>query len=108
MPLNTEIERNGEALKLCWGDFHLNAMYTAAIKESAPDTPLEGGGKVGDESCKILNFIMGVYYLHIPGCPLVERGEQTLLYQHEFVDPYDGEVFELLPGDVLRAWRSYK
>ena len=47
MPLNTEIERNGEALILCWGDFHLNAMYTAAIKESAPDTPFEGGGKVG-------------------------------------------------------------
>ena len=113
MPLETQIERSGKTLHVRWGYFHLNAMYTAAIKESVPN---KKGLIAGDEEKtfgeladgELINFgDCYIYGLSIPGCPLVERGEQTLLQTHTFTDTYDGEVFTLKPGDILRAWRSY-
>jgi hypothetical protein len=114
MPLETRILRNNEQRTLRWGYFHLNCMYTAAIKESVPEMKgliagddektfgdLEDGQFIDFSNCYI-------YGLNIPGCPLVERGEQTLLHRHEFTDLSDGEVFVLEPGDVLQAWRSHK
>lgn len=105
MPLNVEVIRARKPVQVRWGHFHLNAMYTAAVREAAPELELASGVTIG-EFDGIVDFAStGIYYLDIEA-PLVRRGEQTLLDTHEFVDPTDGEVFTLLPGDVLRAWRD--
>jgi len=108
MPLVTEIIRSGEPL-IGWDGFMLNCMYTAALRESCPDTEV---GKDGETLSTMpqdipLDFFWRnpVYCLHVPECPLVARGEQTLLQHHEF-DRGDGSTFELFPGDRVRAWRE--
>lgn len=110
MPLEVKVTRDGEAVSHIWDMFTLSCIYTAAIKETAPDTPINGnvknfgelpeGGWVDFSMCPI-------YYLDIPQCPLVSKGRQTLSRRHEF--RYNDErsvIFEA--GDVLHAWRSSK
>lgn len=116
MPLETQVLRGEEALKI-WalsedGYWPLNCMYTAAIKDSVPDRKglIAGDDEktFGDlEDGEIIDFRMcPIYYLDIPGCPLIERGEQTLLNRYEFHNGEHTITFE--PGDVLQAWRSHK
>jgi hypothetical protein len=110
MPLEVEVLRNGKMVKHTWDYFTLSCMYTAAIKETAPDTPINGKCKNFGELPEggWVDFSMApIYYLEIPQCPLVSRGKQTLTRRHEF--RYDEErtvIFEA--GDILRAWRSSK
>lgn len=112
MPLETEVIRDGETVKGIWayGYFTLSCMYTAAIKETAPDTPVNGEvenfGQL-EEGAWVDFSLAPIYYLDIPQCPLVSRGKQTLTRRHEF--PYDDDftlVFE--KGDILKAWRVSK
>ena len=118
MPLNTSITRNGELLRLHWGDFYIAAMALAAsfdddtcengfnspskvyetdprTFECYPDAPFPIQGDVA--------FMMASYPM-IGRTPLNE-GSYTLTKRHKFIDTVDGEVLELLPGDVLNAWR---
>jgi len=115
MPLNTQIIRNGEPLKLHWGDFHIAAMALAASFEV-------GEGPIGDPT-KIYADELHVHpYMGFPitrriafmlsdygalsKTPLNE-GRYTLKHTHTFTDLTDGEMLELLPGDELVAYRSF-
>lgn len=113
MPLNTQIIRKGKSLKVSW-DYHtLSAMYTAAIKEGAPDYP----GLIASDAEKTFGDLdegeyiwfgdCYIYGLEIPGCDLTEKGEQTLTESHTFKFP-EGASLTLLPGDILSAYRSHK
>lgn len=110
MPLETQVLRNNKPRKDIVWDYHtLSCMYTAAIKETAPDYEYQDGktfGELGDGEW--VDFSMApIYYLDIPKCPLVKRGEQTLLETHIF-DKGEGKSLIFLPGDTLTAWRSSK
>lgn len=129
MPLNTQILRNGETLKLKWTDFHVAAMVCASSWDAGKG-PFEnntpkfkwGGGETipkewrgKDESlypevpCPITpydGFKLAMY--HVIGATPLNNGPYTLKKKHKFVDTTDSEVLELLPGDVLKAWRSHK
>lgn len=104
MPLVVEILRKGKPLKITWDYFALSCMYTAAVKEAAPDTEYQEGKTFGDlPEGKYVDFSMTpIYYLDWP-VPLVKKGQQTLKRRHEFAE---GKLV-LLPGDVLKAWREY-
>lgn len=121
MPLETQVlrrnvkflpehERGWESVDHIWDYFTLSCMYTAAIKETAPDTPINGEVEnFGElpEGAWVDFSLTPIYYLNIPECPLVSRGKQTLSRRHEF--RYNDErtvVFEA--GDILKAWRSSK
>ena len=113
MPLEVEVLRDGEPDNHTWDYFTLSCMYTVAIKETAPDTPVDSSNPLIKSFADLpegawIDFSMTpIYYLDIPECPLVTRGKQTLKKRHEF--RYDDErtvVFE--KGDVLHAWRSSK
>lgn len=112
MPLEVEVLRDGEPRQLSWDYFTLSCMYTVAIKEGAPnhkgllaDDKTFGELKEGEW----IDFSMvPIYYLDIPGCKLVEKGTQKVKRHHEFYDKDGNVVLEFEPGDVFRAWRSYK
>lgn len=72
MPLNTQIIRDRQPLKLRWGWWHVGCMMEAAEAE---------------------------------GANLLSEGAVTLESAHRFVDPSDGEILSLQPGDVLTAYR---
>lgn len=76
MPLMTRIERNGEALVLRWGWFHVEAMTEVADEESGEERYLQ------------------------------RNGSWTVRNEYEFEDAADGEVFVIKPGDVLSMWRQ--
>jgi hypothetical protein len=108
MPLETQVFRNNVPRKdIVWDFFTLSCMYTVAIKEAAPEYEYQEGKKFGDlEDGEWIDFSMApIYYLDIPKCPLVKRGEQTLLETHTF-DRGEGKSLIFLPGDRLTAYRS--
>jgi len=113
MPLETEIIRDGKPRQVKWDYFTLSCMYTVAIKEAAPDTPIKRSdgtdATFGDLAVgEWIDFSMEpIYYLNIPHCPLVTRGRQTVLFTHKFERP-DGKKLIFRQGDVLRAWRTHK
>jgi len=119
MPLNTSITRNGELLRLHWGNFHIAAMALAAsfdddtctnsisdpagiylkdprMFECYPDAPFP--------VTRNLAFTL-TNYGALSKTPL-NMGSYTLKRKHKFMDLEDGEVLELLPGDILTAIRS--
>lgn len=119
MPLATQIIRDGEPLKLHWGEFHVAAMALAASFDSedcgnaisAPEKIYEGHGDPREWECypdapfpvsQLVAFLLSSYAA-LSNTPL-SGGEYTLKGKHKFHDQADGEVLELLPGDVLKAW----
>lgn len=115
MPLNTEVIREGETVKGIWkyGYFTLSCMYTAAIKDQAPDTAFDsyedGTEKTfGDlEEGKHVDFsLTPIYYLDID-CDLVRKGSQVLANSYSF-RYNDDFTLEFKAGDTLKAWRSSK
>jgi hypothetical protein len=117
MPLQTQIIRDGEVMKLKWGGFHVAAMVIAASADS-------GQGPYKDMSAfqKEIKDLMekqdavGVNpsdvwslmdYGAISATPMGTGGEYELKERWVFHDNSDGEVLELLPGDILRAWRGH-
>lgn len=121
MPLETSITRNGKLLQLRWGGFHLAAMILAATIDSGKgpfeDNTLEGligkenAGKYPQQAISInpadANAIIGFGYPTLFATPL-GNGNYTLKSAHRFEDTEDGEILELLPGDVLSAHRTMK
>ena len=114
MPLNTQIVRDGKILPVRWGYWHVNLMFTVTTVEQEPDREYAEGktfGQLGSIEHEgqtydcFVEFYAGVYYLDYQ-TDLCRKGEQTLTAAHRYIDPADGEVFEFLPGDVLRAWRA--
>lgn len=119
MPLITQITRDGEPLTLTWGDFHVAAMVIAAALDSGkgpwaentihgiasqwedkltyPADPLPISFKDAWSICS---------YPVIAATPLND-GPYTLTKPHRFIDQRDGEVLDLLPGDILSAYRSF-
>ena len=110
MPLATEIKRDGETLNPPWGwdYFTLSCMYTAAVKEAAPETEYQDGKTFGDlpEGIYVDFAWTPIYYLDWD-IPLIKKGQQILKQEHRFQRTRDHD-FVLKPGDVLRAWREYK
>lgn len=112
MPLETQIMRAGVPRKVTWDYFTLSCMYTVAIKEDAPETPIRRNdgteatfGDLGEGEW--IDFSMEpIYYLDID-CGLVKRGKQTVRFTHKFDRP-DGNRLIFKPGDILTAWRSSK
>lgn len=115
MPLNTQIVRNGEPIRLPngWGGFHMAAMVYASAFEATdgPNAHMAPNEELNypDEPQAITpgNVMAAADYGAIASTPL-NGGSYTLKERHKFIDITDGEVLELLPGDELRAWRSMK
>lgn len=115
MPLNTQIIRNGEPMKLHWGNFHIAAMALAAAFD-AKEGPLGDMTKIYENVEHVHPYMpfpiargiafMLTEYGALSKTPLNE-GSYTLKYGHSFIDLADGEVLELLPGDELVAYRSW-
>jgi hypothetical protein len=111
MPLNTQIMRDGKNLPVRWGGFHVGAMVLAASWDSGTG-PFEDNSPPTDidyptEPCPLSfrDAFSLMSYPVIATTPL-NKGEYTLTGTHRFIDTSDGELFELLPGDILRAWRD--
>lgn len=111
MPLSTQIIRNGEPLVLRWGSFHIAAMAIAASVDKG-EGPLSDLSKIYDAEfasfdpfpiSSQLAFILTDYGA-LGKTPLNE-GRYTLTKRHAFCDASDGEILELLPGDILVAYR---
>ncbi|HSW91514.1 MAG TPA: hypothetical protein VLG09_02620 [Candidatus Saccharimonadales bacterium] len=114
MPLNTQIKRDGDALIIAWGSFHVAAMIIAASYDSGkgpfedntePEMAVnketgERGHYISPSDCFLL-----CDYGHIAMTPLND-GPYTLTRSYTFVDGMDGEVFTLQAGDVLKMWRD--
>jgi hypothetical protein len=126
MPLNTEIIRSGETLKLRWGHFHIAAMALAASFDdpecknsiNAPWKVYEGD-PVGDpafwECYPDMPFPISSQvrfwltdYSALAKTPL-NFGAYTLKAKQSFIDVADAdhEVLRLLPGDELHAVRGW-
>jgi hypothetical protein len=115
MPLNTQIIRNGEPLKLHWGDFHIAAMALASsfeVKKGPLGDPtkiyvdeLHVHPYIGFPISRGIAFILSDYGA-LGNTPLND-GDYTLKLTHRFTDLVDGEVLDLLPGDKLIAYRSW-
>lgn len=116
MPLNTQILRNGKALSIRWGGFHVAAMALASAFDSG-EGPLADITKIyavepalfdcyPDAPFPISRSIEFhlTSYSALAQTPL-NNGSYTLQYKHQFRDMEDGEIFVLLPGDTLVAFR---
>ena|ERR1022692_562469 len=116
MPLSTQIIRNGEPLKIHWGNFHVAAMALAAIIDSGigpfvtntveaifaenpiddyPNNPIVISGR---------DAFTLVDYSILAMTPLNE-GRYILKNRQHFLDAMDGEDLVLMPGDILTAYR---
>ena len=117
MPLNTQIIRDGEPLKMPngWGGFHVAAMVIAASFDSGRgpykdmesfkeevEGLLEKQGAIGINQSDVWQLMD---YGTLSMTPLNE-GEWTMTREMRFQDNTDGEILELKAGDVLRAYRS--
>lgn len=89
MPANTQIVRNGEAISLRWGWWHIEKLYEAAGNE---DSRVIVKRKDGESE---------MFHMMFPNHP----STFTFRKYHKFVDESDGEVFEIFPGDEYSAWR---
>jgi hypothetical protein len=116
MPLNTQIVRNGEPLKLPhgWGGFHVAAMVIAVALDTG-EGPWEDNTLVGlfgadansedpigitqKDSFDLVNY--GAL-----AATALNSGSYTLKGTYTFIDRSDGEEFILKSGDVLHAYRG--
>ena len=81
MPICTELERNGELVTLPhgWGGWHVQVLREAMVAEGVPEDQFFAG---------------------FPQTPY------TFTKKWIYEDTSDGEIFEILPGDIYRAWRN--
>ena len=111
MPLNLEVLRKGERVRYRPFDyFVLSAVYTAAMKEVAPDGYVNDDYTWGTlpEGSVVDWSNLPIYYME--GCPLLEEGRQGLKQAHRFVKTdANGKTRKVAfrKGDELHAWRSY-
>jgi hypothetical protein len=117
MPLNTEITRDGKALEIHWGHFHVAAMVLAATMDSgegpfAPEHCSRKGMYGTDGPDDLMNIspaqVFGLVDYGAIGATPLNTAAYTLREKYVFQDTSDGEIFTLLPGDVLSMYRSWK
>src|SRR5678809_1502051 len=109
MPLNIRVIRNNETVSdFIWDGVMLSFCYTVAKKQQRIDFKYAAWKTFSDlPECKfVYTSNAPIYYLTIPGCPLVERGEQTLLYDHSLESEDHMRQIHLKAGDRIEAWRS--
>jgi hypothetical protein len=118
MPLNTQITRNGEPLKISWGGFHVAAMVLAVTMDSG-EGPFKDNSReaiypgIDDDNANerlaiSLRISFELTDYSVIGTTPLNDAPYVLNNSYTFVDTTDGEVFELKAGDILRAWRSWK
>lgn len=80
MPVHTIHLRNGEPVTkpFGWGRWHLERFFDAMTIESGPD------------AAESLRYFPSSY---------------RFAQHHTFIDPGDGEVLVIEPGDVYDTWR---
>lgn len=125
MPLITSVIRNGEAVPIRWGSFHVGCMVIAAAIDSGRG-PWEDNSHEGiitetltdDPELKAL-IQAGVIPLApkdycgllvsypVIGMTPLNDGEYMLSKDYAFMDLADGEMFYLFKGDILNAYRGY-
>lgn len=115
MPLITEIKRDGKAMKLAWGGFHIAAMVYAVTIDSGKG-PFKNNAAVQEEAKKLMEkqgsigvtpsdaFSLSMY--PVIGATPLNDGPYTMKSEITFLDTADGEVLVLKPGDILSAWRN--
>jgi hypothetical protein len=116
MPLNTAVIRDGEPLKIRWGQFHVAAMVIACAVDSGKGPYLENTVEyVYGKPLEDLKEPMGInpgevfrlsMYAAIATTPLND-GNYVLKKDYAFGDPADGEIFTLKAGDELIAYRGF-
>lgn len=118
MPLNTQITRDGKVRKVRWGGFHVAAMVFVAALDSESgglyEHMVEKSKETGEElpkpdeqiSISPADVWTLMDYGVIAMTPL-NSGSYTAKRTWTFIDPSDGEVFVIKPGDVLSAWRGH-
>jgi hypothetical protein len=111
MPLNSQVERDGDLLSIPWGHFHVAAMATAVMFEDnsawpevVPSPKLENYPLEPQPLTPADCFMLADY--GVLGA-IFPEGIYTLKNAHAFIDTTDGEVFRLEPGDVLKVWRGF-
>lgn len=114
MPLSTQIRRNDEPLSLRWGGFHVAAMVYAVVIDSGQgpfvdnESVAQQAKRLMDEQGKIGITPKDAFdlmdYAVLATTPL-NASDWTMTQRLVFVDVTDGEELELLPGDVLVAYR---
>lgn len=110
MPLNTQVLRDGETVKIPggWDAMALNAFLNAAYRETSPGLVIASSGETFAE-LELRNAVVDlsmapIYYM--TGADVIEKGRQTLTRDHTFVSDDEARTIELKAGDVLRAWRD--
>ena len=102
MPLVTEIIRDKKPLDIMWDYNVLSCMYTAAVKDAAPDIRVNDKLTFGEvPEGRFIDFSMVPIYYLTWDIPLVKKGSQKLKRDYNFPG-----IVELKRGDVLRAWRE--
>lgn len=114
MPLNTEIKRDGQTVRPegGWQSWHVAAMVAAIAFERDDDMFGEFGPNDPDaypdepQGISVRNEIDFVNYPVI-GMAFAYQTEYTLKQEHRFVSAGQGTgELHLMPGDILKAWRS--
>jgi hypothetical protein len=117
MPLTTQIVRNGEPLKVRWGDFHVAAMALAACFDLQQEFIGNPNDVYEKDQPELVCYpdapfpITNALAFYLTSYPMLAKtplnsGSYILTRKHKFRDLTDGEVLELLPGDELVAYRS--
>lgn len=116
MPLNTMIIRNGEPLKLHWGNFHVAAMVLAVTFDTGQGPYMDNRPEkiVGEDY--IPGTIVGISQATafrltsypVIGTTVLNDGEYELVAGYTFMDTADGEILEFFPGDTLIAYRTMR
>jgi len=114
MPLETRIIRDGEPLRIPWGGFHVAAMVMVATLETGKG-PFKDNTREGllTEECGGLPIAitprLTFELMSYPaiGATALNDGPYTVQEEWTFQDVTDGEVFTILPGDKLVAYRAF-
>jgi len=114
MPLETRIIRNGEPLRIPWGGFHVAAMVLAVTLETGKG-PFQDNSRDAllTEECGGLPIAitpsLTFELMSYPaiGATALNDGPYTVQEEWTFQDVTDGEILQLLPGDVLHAYRAW-
>lgn len=116
MPLSTQIIRNGYAMSVRWGNFHVAAMALAASFDTN-EGPFSEPAKIYDVDPRLFECYPDAPFPISPTVAFqltnysvlamtpLNKGTYTLNRKHQFSDMADGEIFLLLPGDLLIAYR---
>lgn len=113
MTLQTAIIRDGQPMLIPWEEFHVASMIVASAMDSGkgpwPENSRKGITGTDDTTQPIVidwrtAFMLTTYPI-IAMTPLND-GPYTLKAEYTFLDRVNSEIFVLMPGDVLEAYRG--